>query len=207
MIRKESLLAFDMLSRRNKDRERYGDRVPPGQKVVEDWPVLTYGGTPKLETKDWNLRIIGDVEEETSLNWEQFTSLPTAKVHCDIHCVTSWSRMDQDFEGVVVPELMKQIRLKPGAAAVMVHSYGGYTTNLLLSDFIRDNNLLAYKHGDGPLPAEHGGPCRLLVPHLYFWKSAKWVRGLEFLPGDRPGFWEQYGYHIRGDPWNEERYS
>ena len=121
--------------------------------------------------------------------------------------MTSWSRLDQDFEGVSVTELMKHMRLKPDATALTIHCFGGYTTNLLLTDFVRENNLLAYKHDDGPLPPQHGGPCRLLVPHLYFWKSAKWVRGLEFIDRDRPGFWEQYGYHIRGDPWQEERYS
>ncbi len=199
-------MVFD-ISRRNKDREKHGNRLPPGQKVVDDWPVLTYGGAPHIELKDWELRILGLVEEEVRLNWEQFTQLPTKVVHCDIHCVTSWSRFHNDFEGLSVPELLKQVQLMPKASAIIVHSYGGYTTNLLLSDFLREDNLLAYKHDGEPLPAQHGGPCRLVVPHLYFWKSAKWVRGLEFIEKDQPGFWEQYGYHIRGDPWKEERYS
>jgi DMSO/TMAO reductase YedYZ molybdopterin-dependent catalytic subunit len=200
-------MAFDLISRRRQDREKYGDRLPPGQKVVEDWPVLTYGGTPRIDTKDWELRLFGLVEEEVTFDWQRFTSLPATVVRCDIHCVTSWSRFDNEFEGVSIPELLKHVRLKPEATAVMVHCYGGYTTNLLLEDFVRDQNLVAYKHDGKPLPPEHGGPARLVVPHLYFWKSAKWVRTFEFIPKDRPGFWEQYGYHIRGDPWKEERYS
>lgn len=200
-------MAFDTLSRRSKDRELYGDRLPPGQKVVDNWPVLTYGSTPRIDTKDWELRLFGLVEKEVSFNWEQFTSLAMTTVRCDIHCVTSWSRMDNDFEGVTFPELMKHVKLLPQASAVMAHCYGGYTTNLLLEDVMRDDVLLAIKHEGQPLAQEHGGPCRLVVPHLYFWKSAKWVRGIEFIDRDRPGFWEQYGYHMRGDPWKEERYS
>jgi DMSO/TMAO reductase YedYZ molybdopterin-dependent catalytic subunit len=200
-------MVFDLMGRRKNEREKYGDRLPPGQHVVENWPVLTYGGTPRVDLKTWELRLFGLVEEEVKLSWEEFTSLSTTPVHTDIHCVTSWSRFDQDFEGVSVPELLKHVTLKPNAGAVMAHCYGGYTTNLLMSDFNREANLLAYKHGGQPLPAEHGGPVRLLVPHLYFWKSAKWLRGLEFIDKDRPGFWEMYGYHIRGDPWKEERYS
>jgi DMSO/TMAO reductase YedYZ molybdopterin-dependent catalytic subunit len=200
-------MVFDLMGRRKKEREKYGDRLPPGQHVVENWPVLTYGGTPKVDVVTWELRLFGMVEEEVKLPWQEFTSLPTTPVHTDIHCVTSWSRFDQDFEGVSVPELLKQVKVKPNAGAVMAHCYGGYTTNLLMKDFDREDNLLAYKHGGAPLPAEHGGPVRLLVPHLYFWKSAKWLRALEFIDKDRPGFWEMYGYHIRGDPWKEERYS
>jgi len=200
-------MAFDILSRRSKDREKYGDRLPPGQKVVADWPVLTYGGAPRIEKRDWRLRLFGLVEEQVEFDWEQFTALPSMTIHRDIHCVTSWSRMDNDFEGVAFVELMRHVKLLPQASAVMAHCYGGYTTNLLLSDLMRDDVLLAYKHNGNDLPPQHGGPCRLVVPHLYFWKSAKWVRGLEFLDKDRPGFWEQYGYHMRGDPWKEERYS
>jgi len=200
-------MAFDLISRRDKQREQYGKRLPPGQHVVENWPVLTYGGTPRVEAKDWEFRVFGLVEEEVKFNWEEFTALPTKPVHTDIHCVTAWSRFDQDFEGVSIPELMTRVKPKANASAVMAHCYGGYTTNLLMSDFVREDNLLAYRHDGKLLPAEHGGPCRLFVPHLYFWKSAKWVRGIEFLDRDRPGFWEMYGYHLRGDPWKEERYS
>jgi len=200
-------LVFDLISRRSKDRERYGNRLPPGQKVVEDWPVLTYAGTPQIDLEKWRLRISGAVENEVEFTWSQFTALPSTKVACDIHCVTAWSRMDNEFEGVAFRELLKHFEPLPSAEGVMVDCYGGYTTNVLLKDLMADNVLLAYKHDGKPLSAAHGGPLRLLVPHLYFWKSAKWVRGLEFVEKDRPGFWEVYGYHMRGDPWKEERYS
>ena len=200
-------MVFDMLSSRNKDREKYGDRLPNGQHVVENWPVLTYGGAPRIELKDWEFRVFGLVEKEVKFSWDQFKALPTTKVHCDIHCVTTWSRFDNDFEGVSILELLNHATPKPEAEAVMLHCYGGYTTNLLLSDLKRPEALLAYKHDGKDLEGQHGGPCRLVVPHLYFWKSAKWVRAFEFIARDRHGFWEQYGYHLRGDPWKEERYS
>lgn len=200
-------MVFDIMKRREKDREKYGDRLPPGQKVVEDWPVLTYGGIPRVDTKDWKLRIFGLVEQEVEFTWEQFTALPRAKVHTDIHCVTTWSKFDTNFEGLAVTELMERVKVKPEAQAVMAHCFGGYTANLAMGDFLRPENILAYIYEDKPLPAEHGGPCRLFVPHLYFWKSAKWLNGLEFIAKDTPGFWERYGYHLRGDPWKEERYS
>ena len=200
-------MVFDITKRREKDREKYGDRLPPGQKVVEDWPVLTYGGVPRIDTKDWKLRIFGLVEEEAEFNWEQFTALPRQAVNTDIHCVTTWSKFDTNFEGVAVTELIRHIKVKPEAQAVMAHCYGGYTCNLSMEDFLRPENLLAYIYEGQPLPTEHGGPCRLFVPHLYFWKSAKWLNGLEFIPEDTEGFWERYGYHLRGDPWKEERYS
>jgi DMSO/TMAO reductase YedYZ molybdopterin-dependent catalytic subunit len=200
-------MAFDILSRRDQDRERWGDRLPRGQRAVQNWPVLTYAGTPRVERKDWRLHVFGAVEEEVTFTWEEFLALPVTKVRCDIHCVTSWSRMDNEFEGVAFKDLMKYLRPLPEAKAVMAHCYGGYTTNILLEDLMRDGVLLAYKHDGQDLPPAHGGPCRLVVPHLYFWKSAKWIRGLEFMTANRPGFWEQYGYHMRGDPWKEERYS
>ncbi|MEX0800280.1 MAG: sulfite oxidase-like oxidoreductase [Dehalococcoidia bacterium] len=200
-------MAFDLLSRRSKDRDKYGDRLPPGQKVVQDWPVLTYGGTPNIDLKGWRFRVSGAVDREVEFTWDEFTALPSATVKCDIHCVTSWSRFDNEFEGVPFQELLKHFQPLPEAGAVMVHSYGGYTTNVLLSDLTQPNVMLAYNHDGKPLTPTHGGPLRLLVPHLYFWKSAKWARGLEFIEKDRPGFWEMYGYHMRGDPWKSERYS
>jgi DMSO/TMAO reductase YedYZ molybdopterin-dependent catalytic subunit len=200
-------LAFDLLSRRAKDREKYGGRLPPGQKVVDDWPVLTYGGTPNIDVEGWRFRIYGRVEREVEFTWEEFTALPSATVKCDIHCVTSWSRFDNEFEGVLFQELLKRFNPLPEAEAVMVHCYGGYTTNVLLSDLDHENVILAYKHAGKDLTPSHGGPLRLVIPHLYFWKSAKWARGLEFIEKDRPGFWEMYGYHMRGDPWKSERYS
>lgn len=200
-------MVFDILSRRDKDREQWGDRLPPGQKVAKDWPVLTYGGTPRVKLEDWRFRVFGLVEEELEWNWEQLTALFRTKVHTDIHCVTTWSKMDTNFEGLSINELMTHIQLKPETQAVMAHCYGGYTTDLTLEDFLHEGNLLAYIYEGEPLPPEHGGPCRLFVPHLYFWKSAKWVNGLEFLRKDEAGFWERYGYHMRGDPFKEERYS
>ena len=183
-------MAFDLLSRRSKDREKYGDRLPPGQKVVNDWPVLTYGGTPQIDLETWRLRIFGAVDREMELTWEQFRALPSATVTCDIHCVTAWSRMDNEFEGVLFQELLNHFRPLPSAGHVMAHCYGGYMTNLPLFDLMRENVLLAYKHDGEELTPSHGGPLRLVVPHLYFWKSAKWLRGLEFIENEQPGFWE-----------------
>ncbi len=200
-------MPFDLLSRRSKDRERYGSRLPAGQKVVQDWPVLTYGGSPQIDLTSWRLRIYGAVDREVEFDWDQVLALPSAVVDCDIHCVTSWSRMDNRFEGVLFRELLNHFQPLPSAQAVMAHCYGGYTTNVLLADLMRENVLLAYKHDGKELTASHGGPMRLVVPHLYFWKSAKWLRGLEFVEKEEPGFWEMYGYHMRGDPWKEERYS
>ncbi len=200
-------MVFDLIARRSKDREKYGDRVPPNQKVVEDWPVLTYGGTPRIDVAKWRLRLFGAVEEEKEFTWEEFLALPKVTVNSDVHCVTAWSKLDNQWEGVAFKELVRRVRLTPDANAVMAHCYGGYATNILLEDLMRDDVLLAYRHNGQELPPEHGGPLRLVVPHLYFWKSAKWLRGVEFLDRDRPGFWEMYGYHMRGDPWKEERYS
>ncbi len=199
--------AFDIYARRSRDRELYGDRVPPGQKVVENWPILTYGATPRIDLKQWRLRIFGAVEEEKELTWEEFMALPQVRVKSDIHCVTGWSKLDNEWEGVLVRDVLALARPRPEANAVMVHCYGGYTTNVPLQDLLRDDVLLAYKHNGKELIPEHGWPLRLVVPHLYFWKSAKWVRGLELMREDRPGFWEMYGYHMRGDPWKEERYA
>ena len=200
-------LVFDLLSRRSRDRERYSDRLPPGQKVVEGWPVFTHAETPHIDPDKWRLRIYGAVEREVEFTWEQFRALPSATVTCDIHCVTSWSRMDNRFEGVLFRELLDRFQPLPSAESVMAHCYGGYSTNLPVADLMRENVLLAYKHDGKELTPPHGWPLRLVIPHLYFWKSAKWLRALEFMEKDQPGFWETYGYHMRGDPWKEERYS
>ena len=198
-------MALDLL--RRSDRTQYGDRVPPNQKVTDGFPVLTYGGAPRVDTKDWAFGVVGAVEEELSFTWDEFQALPQTTVTTDIHCVTGWSKLDTTWEGVAFSDLMKLIKPKPEGRFVMVHCHGGYTTNLPLDDLMEANVLFAHKHNGEPLEAEHGGPCRLVVPHLYFWKSAKWVRGIQFVDQNNPGFWEQYGYHMRGDPWNEERYS
>ena len=197
-----------LFSEQHEDRVDGPDRLPPGQRLTEQWPVLTYGATPRVELRDWSLRVWGEVEREAEWNWEQFRALGTEERTNDIHCVTHWSRFDNTWEGVLIATILEHVRPTPGAAAVMFHSYGGYTTNVSLDDLAQDDHaMIAFSHDGEPIPAVHGGPLRGVVPSLYFWKSAKWVHGMEILPMDRPGFWEMYGYHLRGDPWAEERYS
>lgn len=182
-------------------------RIPPGQELTLKWPVLQYGSIPQVDLATWDFRIGGLVEEPVSFSWDEFMALPQTSRHNDIHCVTRWTKLDNDWDGVAVLELMKRVTLKPEASAVLVHAEQGFNANLLLDDFLRPENLFAHSHSGRPLAPEHGYPLRLVVPHLYFWKSVKWVRGLEFLARDQPGFWERNGYHMRGDPWEEERYS
>jgi len=182
-------------------------RIPPGQTLTTKWPVLTYGATPRFNPRTWTFRCFGLVEREVSWTWEEFQKLPMTSITCDIHCVTRWSRLDNRFEGVHIREIMKRVPLRAGAAYVLVHADPGYTTNLPLADLVDDDVLLAVKHDGRPLDPEHGGPLRLVVPKLYFWKSAKWLRGFEFLDVNPPGFWELNGYHMHADPWTEERYS
>jgi DMSO/TMAO reductase YedYZ molybdopterin-dependent catalytic subunit len=183
------------------------ERLPPGQVLTKKWPVLHYGPIPKLDLATWRLRVWGAVNNPYQLTWQDFQSAPHERVVCDIHCVTSWSRYDNQFEGVPVTFLLQQAGLKSGAGWAMIHAAPDYTTNLPLSDLNRPGNLVADRYAGEPLPPEHGGPARLLVPHLYLWKSAKWITGIELLEEDEPGFWEQNGYHMRGDPWTEERYG
>jgi DMSO/TMAO reductase YedYZ molybdopterin-dependent catalytic subunit len=175
--------------------------------LTDNWPVLTYGGVPKIDLGTWEFRVFGLVENEVRLNWEQFMALPQVKSRSDIHCVTTWSRYDNEWGGVRIADVLALAGVKPEAKHVMFHCYGGYTTNVPLDELLYNDALLAHTHDGAPLPAEHGGPLRGVVPHLYFWKSAKWVRGMELMAEERPGFWEMYGYHIHGDPWTEERYS
>ncbi len=198
---------MNLFDRRAGDREKWGDRLPPGQKATTGWPVLHYGSVPKIDLDSWSFQISGLVEEQVNLSWAEFSELPRVTLTNDIHCVTDWSKFDNTWEGVPVSEVLKQVRLKPEATEVMVHSFGGYTTNLAMSDFNRAENLFALAHGGEPLSREHGWPLRLVVPHLYFWKSAKWVSGLAISAEQKPGFWETYGYHLHGDPIKEERYS
>ncbi len=182
-------------------------RLPPGQVETKKWPVLHHGEVPKTDLAKWDFRVFGLVEEPLRLSWDEFSRLPATDTKSDIHCVTRWSRFDVRWRGVLVSELMKRVRPKPGANFALAHAEGDFTTNLPLTDFLLPENLLA-THADGaPLAPEHGGPLRLVVPHLYFWKSAKWLRGIEFLEKDRAGFWESVGYHRRGDPWAEERFE
>ncbi|NIN95183.1 MAG: molybdopterin-dependent oxidoreductase [Anaerolineae bacterium] len=182
-------------------------RVPPGQRVTEKFPVLHYGSIPKFDPLTWDLKVFGLVEEPLTLSYEQFLELPTMRIVADIHCVTGWSKLDTVWEGVPFQQLMKLVRPKPEARFVMVHCEQGFTTNVPLDVVMDDDVLLAYRYDDAPLTPEHGYPLRLVVPKRYFWKSAKWVRGLELMARDRLGFWESRGYHNNADPWKEERYA
>jgi len=182
------------------------DRVPPGQYLTKGFPVLTYGQTPQIQSEDWHLRIFG-LAEPVTFSWADLMAMPQHHFTADFHCVTRWSKLDVQWTGVKILDLMQQLQVKPSAKHVLVHCYGGYTTNLALEDFLREENFLAHTLFEAPLPAEHGGPLRLVVPHLYAWKSAKWLNGLEFLDQEKLGFWEENGYHRRGEPWAEERYS
>jgi DMSO/TMAO reductase YedYZ molybdopterin-dependent catalytic subunit len=183
------------------------ERLPPGQIITRKWPVLHYGTVPGVDLATWRFEVRGAVERPVSLTWDELLALPRRETACDMHCVTRWSRYDNVFEGVPVQDVLAHAGVKPGAAYVLVHAEQNYTTNLPLSDLDRPANLLALSHNGEPLTPEHGGPVRLLVPHLYLWKSAKWVTGFQLLEEDYPGFWEQNGYHMRGDPWQEERYG
>ena len=183
------------------------DRIPPGQIVTTKWPVLHYGNVPKVDTKTWTFEVTGLVERPYTISYDELLSLPRKTVACDIHCVTTWSRLDNTFEGVAVQLLLERAGVKPEAGHCLVLAEQGFTTNLPLADLDRPENLIAFKWGGEWLTPEHGWPARLLVPHLYFWKSAKWVRGLVLRDEDEPGFWETYGYHMYGDPWLEQRYA
>jgi DMSO/TMAO reductase YedYZ molybdopterin-dependent catalytic subunit len=182
-------------------------RVPPGQYVTEKWPVLHYGSVPRVDLTTWNFRVWGEVDNPFSFTWDEFRQLPRKSIHTDIHCVTRWSRLDMDFEGVPIQHVLERAKLKPGAHFVLAHSEQGYTANLPLSVLDDDDVLLADIADGQPLEPDHGYPLRLVVPKRYFWKSAKWIRGLQFLPQDQLGFWERYGYNNNADPWKEERFS
>lgn len=183
------------------------ERLPPGQIVTQKWPVLHYGSVPSVNLAEWRFVVTGAVERPLSLSWTDLLALPRREVECDMHCVTRWSRYDNVFGGVPVQEVLQQAGVSAEAAYVLVHAEEEFTTNLPLADLDRPANLLALSHHGEPLTPEHGGPVRLLVPHLYLWKSAKWVTGFEVRREDTPGFWERNGYHMRGDPWREERYG
>lgn len=182
------------------------DRVPPGQHLAKGFPVLTYGDTPIVDRSSWQLRVWG-LATAVTFSWDDIMAMPQSSFTADFHCVTTWSKLDVQWSGVKVTDLMRQIELDPRAVHLMEHCYGGYTTNLAIDDFLREENFFAHTLFGEPLPAEHGGPLRLVVPHLYAWKSAKWLNGLEFLDHEALGFWERNGYHRRGEPFAEERYS
>lgn len=205
--------SFNNPLRRRKSEEAMAEanRLPPGQSLTQKFPVLTYGPTPKFDPQSWDLRVFGEVEKEMSWNWEQFQTLPTSTITTDIHCVTRWSKFDTTWEGVRFSDFIKLFGVTDNARYVIAHCEYGYTTNLPIEAMLDDDVLLAYKYEGRFLHErdliEHGGPVRTLVPKRYFWKSAKFLRALEFSEIDKPGFWEKSGYHNDGDPWREERYG
>lgn len=198
---------LERLTGRGKPDPATAARIPPGQYLTEKFPVLHYGSVPKADLGRWDFRVFGDVESPFTLTWEEFGTLPRKAVTTDIHCVTRWSKLDTAWEGAPIQAVLELARLRPEAAFVVAHCEQGYTANLPLSVLDDDDVLLADTFAGRPLEPEHGYPLRLLVPKRYFWKSAKWIRGLEFLDRDRLGFWERYGYHNDADPWKEERFS
>ena len=179
-------------------------RLPPGQTKVEDWPVLSAGPTPKVSTDDWQFTVTTETGAQTQWSWDELRALGIEDITTDIHCVTHWSKLEMPWRGVSLDRLFENVESEYDY--VMAHSYGGYTTNVPLDELLNGQAWVAFEADGAPLEPEHGGPARLLVPHLYFWKSAKWVRGLDFMEDDEPGFWEQNGYHNHGDPWREQRY-
>lgn len=186
---------------------RGGDRdprLPPGQTLVDDFPVLSAGPTPQLDTADWEFVIATETGAQHRWSWSELLAVGVEDIETDIHCVTHWSKLGTRWRGVSLDRLFEDV--ESSYDFTMVHCYGGYTTNLPLDDLLDGQSWIATEFEGAPLDPEHGGPARLLVPHLYFWKSAKWVRGIRMLPSDEPGFWESNGYHLRGDPWQEERY-
>ena len=179
-------------------------RLPPGQYLTPDFPVLSAGPTPHTPLEEWDFTVVGKVAKPKRWSWAEFRALPSQTTTTDIHCVTRWSKFDTVWEGVSVDTLLDQVQLDGGY--ILAFSDGGYTTNLPLADVTGGKAWIAHTYDGQPLAPEHGGPARLLVPHLYFWKSAKWIRGLRVLDHDQPGFWEELGYHMYGDPWKEQRY-
>ena len=183
------------------------NRIPPGQKLIQKWPVLQHGSIHNIDIDNWKLKLFGLVKNEQELDFAEFNTLPKVVVRSDIHCVTGWTKLDNIWEGPSSKTLFEIASVLPAAKYVLIHAAGGFTTNLPLSDFLETDVLFAVKYNDEILTPEHGYPVRLIVPRLYFWKSAKWVNGIEFTEKDIPGFWESSGYHNHGDPWKEERYS
>jgi DMSO/TMAO reductase YedYZ molybdopterin-dependent catalytic subunit len=200
---------MSFLSRKRGDLAEQGvdpRRVPPGQYLTDRFPVLHAGVTPRVKLDLWDFQVDGLVEDPVKWSYDEIRAMPSVTRTVDIHCVTKWSKLDTVWEGVSVSEIMNRITLKPGVTHVLISAEHGFTANVPLSDFMADQNMFAYRYDGLDLEPDHGWPLRLLVPHLYFWKSVKWVRGLQFLDHDTPGFWERNGYHMYGDPWREQRY-
>ncbi len=192
------------ITRLNPDRVR--PDAPPGQFVTDKFPVLTFGPTPRIDLDAWQFKVFGLVDEEITLDWQQFNDLPQVTLDAEFHCVTQWSKLQNTWQGILFTDVMKLVTPKLEAKFVMAHCYGGYTTNVSLDVMIDDDVMFAHSHDGAPLTPQHGGPMRLVVPKRYGWKSAKWVNGIEFMAEDEPGFWEMRGYHMEGDPWKEERF-
>ncbi|NDI35680.1 sulfite oxidase-like oxidoreductase [Chengkuizengella sediminis] len=190
------------------DNKNVENRVPPGQTRTEGFPVLHHGTVPYYnDMSKWDLKIMGEIEQELTLSYMEVMNLPRKEYKNDIHCVTTWSKLDNVWEGIPVSEIMKKIKLKDSAKFVMLHGEHGWSTNLPIEDFLSETSFLGLIHNGERLTPEHGYPLRMVVPHLYFWKSAKWLRGIEFMEKDKPGFWERNGYHMYGDPFKEQRYD
>ena len=200
-------MGFNFFRKTGEREKALGKRLPPGQYVTEKWPVLHAGSVPPVDLATWDFRVSGEIENPVTLSWDELKALPATEVTVDIHCVTRWSRFDTTFKGVHWRELAKLVDPKPSADFVIAHAEQGYTANIPISFLEDENALLAYEADGEPLALEHGWPLRLVIPGKYFWKSAKWLRGLELSSIDRPGFWERYGYHNEADPWKEERYG
>jgi DMSO/TMAO reductase YedYZ molybdopterin-dependent catalytic subunit len=183
------------------------ERVPPGQGLVTDFPVLHAGRVTHIDRASWSLTISGLVEPAIVIDWERLTLLSPTEQVCDLHCVTGWTQLEMPWKGVRVSRLLEEVRIQPAAKHCVIQAAAGWTTNLPVEELLRDDVLVAYEYDGRPISAEHGGPARLLVPRLYLWKSAKWLTGIEFTPDERLGFWETRGYHALGDPWLEQRYS
>lgn len=200
---------FDNFIKRREEEKRVQaeGRLPPGQTVTQKFPVLQYGSIPQIDPATWKLSVFGEVEQPMSWNWDEFRQIPTTTITADIHCVTGWSKFDTTWEGPLFRDFIQLFGIKPTVKYVIAHSPHGFTTNLPLDIMLEDKVLLAWKYNGDFLEPDHGFPVRTLVPQRYFWKSAKWLQKLEFSPVDKPGFWEQAGYHNNGDPWQEERYQ
>ncbi|PSH62517.1 sulfite oxidase-like oxidoreductase [Phyllobacterium sophorae] len=183
------------------------DRIPPGQSLTDDFPVLSAGPTPRIRTEDWSFTLKAGPKPVIKWDWAEFNTLPQTKFTRDIHCVTAWSKLDTRWQGVLIDDVLAEAGIEPPTEFTLAHSYDGYSTNVPAKDLLGGKAMIATHYDGKPLTPDHGGPARLLVPHLYFWKSAKWINGLQFTTRDEPGFWELRGYHTYGDPWREQRYT
>lgn len=203
----EKFVSRGFVGKRRAPTGAQANRVPPGQYVTTDFPVLSAGPTPRIDLNKWTLTLEGLVRAPAKFTWQEFLALPARDFDVDIHCVTKWTKLDTHWRGVSVDTLLEHVELDPQAAFITAYSYEGYTTNLPLSEALNGQAFVAYEYDGKPITPEHGGPARLVVPHLYFWKSAKWLKGIRFMDKDKSGFWESLGYNNHGDPFKEQRYT